>query len=120
MLKLGQTQRYRGCTCIAIVLYVYNEFFTGNIETLGYSLDNAKVGLMGYEVVYVFDGEVVAAHNIVRWLYHIGNGVLENEATILINVVLILVDGSMIYIIMKRRLMMMIINLELDLKIYSV
>ena len=85
-LVIPQSQRNCGSTCIAITLYVHNYLLERKIDALSNSLDDAEVSLVRDNPVDIFCSHLVALEHFLDVVAHVGNGVAEHGASLLIEV----------------------------------
>ena len=87
LLVVPHGQRDGSGARVAVVLDVDHDLLQVNLSTLGDSLDDTAVGLMGNDPVDIVAGEVVALHNLKDVIAHVGHGIAEYRAALLVEVV---------------------------------
>src|SRR3712207_5330392 len=92
-LKIPKYQWHAGCAGIAIALDVDEDLLHGNAHTLGHGFDNAKIGLMGHNVINVVHGKPVALYHFKTIVAHRRHGIAEDRAALLIGEVHAMVHG---------------------------
>ena len=91
--EVPQGQRNRCAGRIAEFFDVDQDLFIRKTHALPGRCDNAQVGLMGNEIGDVVGRQLVALHDLYRYVGHVAYGIFEDGFTVLIDEVHVFVDG---------------------------
>ena len=94
VLVLPDSQGDGGSRRVAEVLNVDHHLIHGQVQSLGHGLYDAHVSLMGHHPLDVVLRQAVTLGNECAVVAHVGHGIAEHGASLLIEVVQTVVDGE--------------------------